>query len=142
MDWYFDSGYSKHMKENVCPFYLTMHHAQMAMSPFGDGVRSKVIWKGILHVQGLPSLKNVLHIEDLKANLLSISQLCDHNLNIQFTKEQCNVYGIYDKIVMKGLRSSDNSYLLQPSKLCAHNTCLQSPRDHRNCFHNSSDQIK
>ena len=31
-------------------------------------------------IDGLPMLKNVFHVKRLKANLISISQLCDQNL--------------------------------------------------------------
>jgi len=31
-------------------------------------------------------------VEGLKANLLSISQLCDDNLVVQISKKECNVF--------------------------------------------------
>lgn len=44
---------------------------------FGNGVKGKVLRKGMLDIECLPRLKNVLLVEGLKANLNSISQLCD-----------------------------------------------------------------
>ena len=44
---------------------------------FGDGVKGRVLGKGTLDFEGLLSLKNVLHVDGLAANLISISQLCD-----------------------------------------------------------------
>ena len=80
---------------------------------FGDGERSRVVGNGTLNVDGLPSLNNVLHVEGLKANVISISQLCDQNLYVQFIRDKCHLYNEVDKCVMTGLRSSDNYYLLQ-----------------------------
>ena len=44
---------------------------------FADGVKIHVLGKETLNVEGFPKLNNVLHIEDLKVNLLSISQICN-----------------------------------------------------------------
>ena len=44
---------------------------------FGDGVTANVPGKGNLCVPGLLKLTNVWLVEGLKANLISISQLCD-----------------------------------------------------------------
>ena len=64
------------------------------------------------NVDGLPRLKNVLHVEWLKANLMSISQLCDQKLNVKFTKNSCKVLNKSGKVVLEGSRSSDNCYQL------------------------------
>ena len=39
---------------------------------FGDGVKCRVLGKGTLDFKGLSRLKNVLHVEGLVANLISI----------------------------------------------------------------------
>ena len=44
---------------------------------FGDGSTSRVVGKGNIRSQGLPYLSDVLLVKVLKANLISISQLCD-----------------------------------------------------------------
>ena len=44
---------------------------------FGDGNTSRVIEKCNIRFQGLPNLTDVLLVDGLKANLISISQLCD-----------------------------------------------------------------
>ncbi|KAG9460048.1 hypothetical protein H6P81_004556 [Aristolochia fimbriata] len=56
---------------------------------FGDGGKGSIIGIGELNVKGLPKLKNVLLVNGLKANLISISQLCDQNLYVNFTKTSC-----------------------------------------------------
>ena len=57
-------------------------------------------------------------VEGLKENLISISQLCDQDLFINFTKEECREFDKSENRVMTGSRSSDNSYMLQHSLTC------------------------
>ena len=44
---------------------------------FTDGVKSHLLGKRTLNMKGSPKLDNVLYVEDLKVNLLSIDQMCD-----------------------------------------------------------------
>ena len=86
-DWYFDSGCSKHMTrvdkylEDVRPYassYVT----------FGDGAKGKIMGIGLIN-HGMPRLDNVLLVRGLTANLISISQLCDQGLEVNFSKPEC-----------------------------------------------------
>ena len=87
-DWYFDSGCSRHMTgqkgllKNIetCP----SRHVT-----FGDGVKGKILGVGTLNVDGLPPLDKVLYVQDLKANLISVSQLYDAELYVHFNKTSC-----------------------------------------------------
>ena len=82
---------------------------------FGDGVKGTILGSGLLNVPGFPKLKNVLLVEGLKANLISISQLLDHNLYVNFTKNMCSMVNSSNTCVMEGERSSNNCYLLSCS---------------------------
>jgi len=65
--------------ENVRPYaksYVT----------FGDGVKGKIVSIGNLVSEGSPRLDNVLLVKGLAANLISISQLCDQSLSVNFSK--------------------------------------------------------
>ena len=66
----------------------------------------------------MPKLENVLLVDGLKVNLISISKLCDDNLFVQFTKENYLVANNSNLCVMKGKRSLDNCYLLTLSGTC------------------------
>ena len=55
--------------------------------------------KGTLLFNGLPKLKSVLHVEGLKENLLSISELCDQKLNAKSTKDNCKVLNRSGEVV-------------------------------------------
>lgn len=75
-DWYFDSGYSRHMTGNKC-LLKNYKNCSVGEVTFGDGQKSEVVCKGPMMLPGLPNLKNVLHVDDLKVNLISIGQICD-----------------------------------------------------------------
>lgn len=56
---------------------------------FGDCAKGKVVGKGQLNVTCLPALDYVWLVKGLTANLISISQLCDQGLVVNFSKEVC-----------------------------------------------------
>ena len=60
----------------------------------------------------MPKLENVLLVDGLKVNLISISQLCDQNLFVKFTKNKCSGLDSTNSCVREGRRSPDNCYLL------------------------------
>lgn len=70
--WYFDSGCSRHMTGNKA-FLNNLVSYDAGFVTFGDGFKSKILSKGLLTMSGLPLLKDVLLMDGLKANLLSIS---------------------------------------------------------------------
>ena len=86
---------------------------------FGDGVTARVLGRGTLNVDNFLWFKNVFHVDGLKANLISISQICDSNLNVNFNCEKCVVIDIDGKCILEGFRSPDNCYtLISPSHTC------------------------
>ncbi|KAI3461556.1 hypothetical protein Pfo_018219 [Paulownia fortunei] len=109
--WYFDSGCSKHMtgdKEKL-KGYQSVNEGHVI---FEDGEKGRVLGKGVLNVEGLPKLKNVLYVESLKANLISISQLFYQNLLVRFNKNKCQVFNETNRCMLTGSRSSDKCYML------------------------------
>ena len=53
---------------------------------YGDGSKSVIQGIGIIDIPGLPMFEDVWFVDGLKANMLSISQICDNGLNVLFTK--------------------------------------------------------
>ena len=82
------------------------------MVTFGGDVTARVMGRGTLNVDGFPWFKNVLHVDGLKANLISITQICDLNLNINFNCEKCVVIDAEGKRVLEGFHSPNNCYTL------------------------------
>ncbi|XP_031116547.1 uncharacterized protein LOC116020206 [Ipomoea triloba] len=97
--WYFDSGSSRYMTGNVSHLSSVISHSGSVI--FGDGQKRKINGRGTLSVLGLPHLDDVLLVQGLKANPISISQLCDQNWNVSFNKGQCQVLDKANHIVMK-----------------------------------------
>ncbi|XP_024019817.1 uncharacterized protein LOC112091153 [Morus notabilis] len=108
--WYFDSGCSRHMtgERSLLKNFKSLTDGHVT---FGDGVKGRVLGRGTLDVDGLPKLKNVLLVKGLKANLISISQLCDQELFVSFSKNKCRVMDEEENCVMEGSRSSYNCYM-------------------------------
>jgi hypothetical protein len=77
---------------------------------FGDKSQTKVIGKGQIDIPGLMVSPKALYVEELKANLLSISQFCDDDLVVQFSKKECNIFDNCGKWQMGGERTIDNCY--------------------------------
>jgi hypothetical protein len=72
---------------------------------FGDGGKGEILGIGKLINNNLPKLENVLLVGGLTKNLISISQLCDQGLEVNFTKSECLVTNELKETVMKGIRS-------------------------------------
>jgi hypothetical protein len=145
--WYLDSGCSKHMTGNK----TLLKEVQMGKGgriTYGDGSQSKVIGKGIIDIPGLGTSQEALYVEGLKANLLSISQFCDNDLVVQFSKKECNIFDSSGRWLMGGERTADNCYGLpglttDPQIFCNKATIDDSELWHRRLGHlNFSDMLK
>ena len=73
---YLDSDCSRHMTRDRSLFKV-FESKKGGNVMFGDGSKSQIKRKGIISLPGLPDIANVLYVEGLKVNLLSISQICD-----------------------------------------------------------------
>ncbi|XP_073051327.1 uncharacterized protein [Primulina eburnea] len=115
--WYFDSGCLHHMtgsKERLTDYV----EVKSGCVTYGGGSKGRIVGKGTLNVDGLPELHNVLHVEGLNSNLISISQLCDDDLHVKFNKNNCEVFNDANVCVMSGTRSADNCYQLGEGDGC------------------------
>jgi hypothetical protein len=77
---------------------------------YGDGSQSKVIEKGLMEILGFQSSQEALYVEGLKANLLSISQICDNDHLVQVSKKERNIFDCNGKWLMGGERTAYNYY--------------------------------
>lgn len=65
---------------------------------FGNMKKGKICSKGTLAVDGL------------KFNLVSITQLCDQEMLVTFTKDKCVVTSRQNEEILEGSRTFDNYY--------------------------------
>ena len=94
---YFDSGSSKHMTSNR-EFLTNLQPCNLEFVTFGDGAKGS----GYLKVPSMPKLENDLLVNGIKVNLIIISQLCDQNLFVKFTKYKCLVINNTNTCVREG----------------------------------------
>lgn len=72
---------------------------------FGKGIVALVNGKG--------KAQNALLVEELKHNLLSVSQICDQGHNVVFNTKDCVIRNSSSgELVAKGIRTPDNVYIL------------------------------
>ena len=73
---------------------------------FRDGGKGIILGSGSLKILGLIKLKNVLLVEGPTIILISVSQLYDEDLLLQFTKDRCLVYNQNYYCIMEGEKTS------------------------------------
>ena len=107
--WYLDSSCSRHMTGDKSLF-KTFKSKKGGNVTFSDGSKSQIKGKGIISLPGLPDIANVLYVEGLRVNLLSISQIYDQDFMVLFLKGKCFVMDKYRKNLISGVRTLDNCY--------------------------------
>jgi len=79
---------------------------------YGDNNQAKILGKGVVGNLSTTTIKDVMLVDGLKHNLLSISQFCDNEFTISFNTQCCIIQHNDDKDIMfKGLHV-DNVYVL------------------------------
>ena len=81
---------------------------------FGGGSKSQIKGKGTISLLGLPDIANVLYVEGLRVNLLSISQICDQHFMVLLSKGKCLVLNESGKKLISSVCTLDNCYGLVP----------------------------
>ena len=86
---------------------------------FGDNKKGKIIRISSISISPNPSIENVLLVNGLKYNLLSISQLCDNGNRVIFDKLHCSIESINDHKALFVINRHDNVYILYLNDLYA-----------------------
>ena len=111
--WYLDSGCSRHMTGDQSLFKV-FESKKGGNVTFGVGSKSQIKGKGIISLPGLLDIANVLYMDGLRVNLLSISQICDQDFMVLFSKGKCLVMDESGKKLISGVHTLDNCYGLVP----------------------------
>jgi hypothetical protein len=111
-DWYIDSGCSSHMTGDQEKFInLKRKGGNVA---FGDDSSAKILGEGVVEL-GRKNIKekNVLLVEDLNHNLLSVSKLCDQGYTLTFDSRKCKIKENNSRrLVATETRRPNNIYIL------------------------------
>ncbi|XP_024196528.1 uncharacterized protein LOC112199798 [Rosa chinensis] len=122
--WYVDSGCSRHMTGDKAWFTSFEDESTTGSVTFGDGRKAKILARGTINTPGIPNLKNVLYVEGLTANLISVSHLTDDYEDVWFNRQRCVILDKKGENIMRGKRSSDNCYHIQSNELLNVQDCL------------------
>jgi len=102
---------------------------------YGDNNRGKILGVGDIGGDDKVIIKDVLLLDGLKHNLLSISQLCDRGYKITFEPNLCLISNsIISEIVLVGKRVN-NVYMLNVSCITSSMNCLLTRSDESWLWH-------
>jgi hypothetical protein len=122
-----DSGYTQHMIGDMRMFtQMSEEDCSTCDSiSFGDNHKGKVKVLGKIAISNDHSISNVLLVESLNFNLLSVAQLCDLGFSCNFTVDDVLISSVDgSNLIFKGFRH-ENFYLVDFSSNEAKlKTCL------------------
>ena len=93
--WFLDSGCSRHMTGDKTKFF-DLRSKEEGHVTFGDNSKGKIVGIGKIGNESSLIIEDVLLVEGLKHNLLSISQLCDKGFTVTFKMDKCIILNDHD----------------------------------------------
>jgi hypothetical protein len=142
--WYIDNGCSKHMTGDQSKF-LKLNEKGKGKVTFGDNTSSKILGKSIVRLgNNKTKEEDVLMVENLKLNLLSVSQTCDQGHILTFDSQKCEIRKRNNgKLVAVAPRTYSNVYILNIDE--EEKWCLRQVYErwiwHRRLVHLSFDNL-
>src|ERR1044072_7547557 len=133
--WFLDSGCSRHMTGERHLFQRLELNAGGVVG-FGGNQKGKIIGSGTIGYVKSSSIKNVLLVEGLMHNLLSISQLADNGYDVLFNQKSCKVVCQKDGSILFNGTRKNNIYKISISDLVKQNAkCLLSVNEEQWVWH-------
>jgi hypothetical protein len=115
--WYIDSGCSRHMtgEKDKLVAYSTLEKEKKVT--FGNDTPAVIKGKGSALLKENVKANEVMYVDGLKHNLLSVSQMCDQGTEVVFSSKECVVRDLdTGKAIIKGKRTPNNLYILKNNK--------------------------
>jgi len=112
--------------------------------PFGNNTSTVTKGKGSIFLKEKVKTGNVMYVDDLKHNLLSVNQMCNQGNEVVFQSSGCVVRELdTGETVIKGTRTPNSLYILKGGQ----QQCYLSKNDekwlwHRRLGHLSFSQIR
>jgi hypothetical protein len=115
--WYIDSVCSKHMTGDKGKF-LSLSESKSGNVTFGNDAPGKIKGKWIVCLShGKGKAQDVLLVDGLKHNLLSVIQMCDRGCEVMFTSKDCKIKSVNSgQVVAQGIRTENNVYVLKEDR--------------------------
>jgi hypothetical protein len=98
--------------------FLSLKESKSGNATFGNDAPGKIRGKGLVRLSnGRGKAQDVLFVDGLKHNLLSVSQVCDRGCEFTFTAKDCEVKIVnIGEMITKGVRTKNNVYVLKEDK--------------------------
>jgi hypothetical protein len=98
--------------------FLTLSERKSGNVTFGNDAPEKIKGKGMVSLSnGKGKSQDVLFVEGMKHNLLSVSQVYDQVCEVVFTSKDCRIKSVNSgQLVAKGIRTENNVYVLKEEK--------------------------
>jgi hypothetical protein len=89
--WYVDSGFSKNMIGDEDKF-LTLRKERYGSISIGSDDSTRIIGKGTFRIGNKGTeAENVLLVEDMKHNIISVCKMCDQGHNVILDSQKCKI---------------------------------------------------
>ena len=113
---------------------------------FGDDSKGKIVGICNIKLGSSPLIENVVLVDGLKHNLLSVSQLCDKGLDFVFDDLACRVIDRQSNTCIFFEFRENNVYMIDMSNLQCNATCLNAFNEdswlrHKRLSHISFDHL-
>src|SRR5436853_449469 len=122
-----DSACSKHITGKT-KMLSSLQHKDGGLVTFGDNNKCKVTAIGNVGQGNNCLIENILLVDGLRYNLLSISQLCDRGYKVLFDNEACHLYDLRMKNIIARGKRKRNINVIGIHKL-DNNICLMTTND-------------
>ena len=95
--------------------FLSLSENKSGNVTFGNDAPGKIKGKGMVKLSnGKGKAQDVLFVDGLKHNLLSVSQVCDKACEVVFTSKDCKInYIPLGQFISKVIRTENNVYVLK-----------------------------
>jgi hypothetical protein len=87
--------------------FLSLSERKSGNVTFGNDAPGKIKGKGMVSLSnGKGKAQDVLFVDGLKHNLLSVSQVCDRGCKFVFTSKDCKIQSVNSgQLIAKGIRT-------------------------------------
>ncbi|KAK2403095.1 putative mitochondrial protein [Trifolium repens] len=144
--WFLDSGCSRHMTGDASLF-IKFKAKEKGYVTYGDNNKGIILGVGTIGNPSTITISNVVLVDNLKHNLLSVAKLCDKGFIINFKPTFCTIESNKDKnVILKAIRHG-NVYMLDLDDNCLSGAkCLITKNDeswlwHRRMAHLNFDLL-
>jgi hypothetical protein len=113
--------------------FINLNKRKCGSVAFGDDSFVKILGKGVVNL-GSENIKeeNVLLVEYMKHNLLSVSKICDQGYNLNFDSRRCEIREKCSGIlVATATRRPNNIFILDNEKRRKVEFTKKIPKDHK-----------